>query len=131
MQEEIKITIRNAVEHFRANGLDVHEAPLGSLQELVECGLAQFFTMKDIPLILRDTKNPKIIHNVYLELLKSCFGKSKYSFAGLFFAFLYETNGLISKRKITKYVNELENHRQEFLVCLIEIPIAFCRSIEK
>lgn len=101
------------------NGLDVNEAPIESLQELIECGLAQFFTIKDIPLILRDTENPKIIHNVFLELFKSIFGKSKYSFAGLFFAFLYETNGLIPKRKIAKYVNKLESYRQEFLVCLL------------
>lgn len=121
MQEEIKIAIRNAAEHFRMNGLDVNEAPMGSLQELIECGLAQFFTIKDIPLILRDTENPKIIHNVYLEMFKSIFGKSNYSFAGLFFAFLYETNGLIPKRKISKYVHALESYRQEFLVSSIEL----------
>lgn len=116
VQEEIKIAIRNAAEHFRMNGLDVAKAPIGSLQELIECGLAQFFTIKDIPLILRDAENPKKVHNVYKELFKSIFGKSKYSFAGLFFAFLYETNGLIPQRRIAKYVNTLENYRQEFLV---------------
>lgn len=96
------------------------KAPIGSLQELVECGLAQFFTMKDIPLILRDIENPKKIHNVYKEIGKSIFGKSKYSFAGLFFSFLYETNGLIPKKKIPKYVAKFENYRQEFLVWLNE-----------
>lgn len=116
VQEEIKIAIRNAAEHFRMNGLSVAEAPIGNLQELVECGLAQFFTIQDIPLILRDVENPKKIHNVYLEMLKSMFGKSKYSFAGLFFSFLYETNGLIPKKKISKYVNMMKQYRQEFLV---------------
>lgn len=116
VQEEIKITIRNAVEHFRRNGLNVSEAPIGSLQELIECGLAQLFTIKDIPLILRDIENPKKIHSVYKEIFKSAFGKSKYSFAGLFFAFLVETNGMIPKRKVSKYVTLLENYRQEFLV---------------
>lgn len=100
------------------NGLEVAEAPIGSLQELIECGLAQFFTIKDIPLILRDAENPKKVHNVYKELFKSMFGKSKYSFAGLFFAFLYETNGLMSRSKISKYVNTMESYRLEFLVCL-------------
>lgn len=120
VQEEIKIAIRNAAEHFRMNGLTVAEAPFGSLQDLIECGLAQFFTIKDIPLILRDTENPKKIHNVYLEMFKSIFGKSKYSFAGLFFSFLYETNGLISKKNIGKYVAMLQRYRQEFLVYLNE-----------
>lgn len=118
MQEEIKIAIRNAVEHFRMNGLCVNEAPMDSLQELIECGLAQFFTIKDIPLILRDIENPKRVHNVYWQLFKSIFGKSEYSFAGLFFAFLYETNGLIPKSRISKYVNTLESYRQQFMVCL-------------
>lgn len=108
--------MRNAVQHFRNNNIRVAEAPIGSLQELIECGLAKFFTMQDIPLILRDAENPKKIHNVYLEIFKSIFGKSNYSFAGLFFSFLYETNGFIPKRKIPKYVRTLENYRQAFLV---------------
>lgn len=118
VQNEIKIAIQNAAQHFRMNGLQVAEAPMGSLQELVECGLAQFFTIKDIPMVLRDMDNPKKTHSVYKEIVKSIFRKSKYSFAGLFFAFLYETNGLIPKRKFNKYVNQLEGYRQEFLVCL-------------
>lgn len=116
VQDEIRISMRNALQHFRNNGLDVAEAPVGSLQELVECGLAQFFTMKDIPLILRDSENPKKIDNVYIEILKSMFGKSQYSFAGLFFCFLYETNGFIPKRRIPKYVRMLEEYRKIFLV---------------
>lgn len=116
VQDEIKIAIRNAAEHFRMNGLSVAEAPLGSLQDLIECGLAKFFTIQDIPLILRDSENPKKVHSVYLEIFKSIFGKSKYSFAGLFFCFLYETNGLIPKKNISKYVAMLERYRQEFLV---------------
>lgn len=116
VQEEIKISMRHAVQHFKNNGLQVVDAPMGSLQELIECGLAQFFTIQDIPLILRDAENPKKVHSVYKEIFKSIFGKSKYSFAGLTFCFLYETNGLIPKRKIPKYVSQLESYRQEFLV---------------
>lgn len=132
MQKEIKIAIRNAAEHFRMNGLNVSEAPIGSLQELVEGGLAQFFMMKDIPLILRDTENPKKKHSVYVEIFKSIFGKSKYSFAGLFFSFLYETNGCIPKRNISKYVALLENYRQEFLVCNVRDTFLFyfCGSFQ-
>lgn len=117
VQDEIKIAIRNAAQHFQMNGLQVAEAPMGSLQELVECGLAQYFTIKDIPLVLRDIENPKKVHSVYKEIIKSIFRKSKYSFAGLFFAFLYDTNGLIPKKRINLYVNKMEGYRQEFLVC--------------
>lgn len=125
VQEEIKIAIRNAVEHFRNNGLDVKRAPIGSMQELTECGLAKFFTIKDIPLILRNTENPKKKQNVYLEMLKCAAGQSDYSFAGLFFSFLYETHGLIQKKNIAKYVQLLEKYRQQFLVCEMLKSIQF------
>lgn len=129
VQEEIKIAIRNAVEHFRNNGLDVKRAPIGSMQELTECGLAKFFTIKDIPLILRNTENPKKKQNVYLEMIKCAAGQSDYSFAGLFFSFLYETHGLIQKKNIPKYVQLLEKYRQQFLVCKINNSFNFkmCR----
>lgn len=119
VQNEIKMAIRNAAEHFRNNGLEVKRAPIGTLQDLVECSLAQFFTMQDIPLILRDMENPKKKHNIYLEMSKCAAGQSDYSFAGLFFSALYETHGLIQKRNIPKYVQLMEKHRQQFLVCYI------------
>lgn len=118
--------MRNALQHFRNNDLVVTEAPFSSLQELVECGLAQFFTIKDIPLILRHADDPKKVDNVYYEMFKSIFGKSKYSFAGLFFCFLYETNGFIPKRKIQKYVQMMAEYRQRFLVIFqCQIPNKF------
>lgn len=118
VQEEIKISMRNAIQHFRNNGLTISEAPVGSLQNLTECSLAQLFTMKDVPLILRDASTPKKSYSVYNEILKSMFGKSKFSFAGLFFNFLYDTNGLLPVSKTEKYVQELEDYRQKFLVSL-------------
>lgn len=111
--------MRKAVNHFQSNGLETKEAPIDSFQILTECGIAQFFTMEDVPSILKDGAHPKKMDNVYAELFKSAIGKSKYSFAGLFFCFLYETNGLIPKRRIPKYVRTGEKIRQKLLViCL-------------
>lgn len=78
--------------------------------------------MEDVPLILRHLDNPKKLDNVYLEMFKTMFGKSKYTFAGLFFIFLYYTRGFIPKRKIPKYSAQFDATRAEFEV-LIDIEI--------
>lgn len=92
------------------------QAPFDSLQILLEGGLAKFFSMEDVPLILRHPDDPKKLDNVYWEIMKTPFGQSKYSFAGLFFVFLYYTNAFIPKRKISKYNGEFEAIRTELLV---------------
>lgn len=86
------------------------------MQQILEGGLAKFFSMEDVPLIKRHMDDPKKIDNVYWEIMKVPFGKSKYSFAGLFFVFLYYTNAFIPKRKIGKYSGEFEELRQRILV---------------
>lgn len=108
--------MRQAVHHFRTNGLEVKECPIESFQGMTECGLAQFFTIEDIPLILRDPEDPKKMKSVYWEIMKSIVGKSDFSFAGLFFNFLYNTNGLISKKNIPDLVKQGQDFRQELLV---------------
>lgn len=114
----MKIAMRQAVKHFQSNGLETNEAAIGSMQKLTECGLAQFFQMQDIPLIIQDGSATQKPDSILLEMVKSIFGKSKYSFAGLFFCFLYATNGLIPKRKIPKYVKTGQEVRQQLLVSL-------------
>lgn len=108
--------MREAVKHFQSNGLETKEAAVGSLQKLTECGLAQFFQMQDIPMIVRDGSKTQKPDSIFLEMVKSIFGKSKYSFAGLFFCFLYATNGMIPQRKIPKYLKTGELVRQQLLV---------------
>lgn len=112
----MKIAMRQAVKHFQSNGLETNEASVGSLQKLIEAGLAQFFQMQDIPMIIQDGSATQKPDSIFLEMVKSVFGKSKYSFAGLFFCFLYATNGLIPKRNIPKYLKAGELVRQHLLV---------------
>lgn len=108
--------MREAVKHFQSNGLETKEASVGSLQKLTECGLAQFFQMQDIPMIVRDGSTTQKPDSIFLEMVKSIFGRSKYSFAGLFFCFLYATNGMIPQRNIPKYLKTGEQVRQQLLV---------------
>lgn len=117
VQKEIKVAMNQAVKHFESNGLSVEAAPIGSMQKLIECGLAQFFQMQDVPLIVKDGAKHERGDNVMVEMLKSMFGKSKYSFAGLFFCFLYNTNGLIGKRSVPNYLETGQKMRQKLLVC--------------
>lgn len=96
------------------------------MQRSVETGIAQLFNIEDIPLILKDPENPKKVDNVFTEIFKSLFGKSQYSFAGLFFCFLYYTNGFISKRKIPNYLMDAEKIKAELLVSIfpfINLPL--------
>lgn len=105
-----------AVKHFESNGLDVSPAPIGSMQKLIESGLAQFFQMQDVPLIVNDGADNGKGDSVTVEMMKSMVGKSKYSFAGLFFCFLYNTNGLIGKRKMPIHLKTGEKMKQQLLV---------------
>lgn len=128
--------MRRAVQHFKRNGVQTEEVgvklpsgelfidsilfvfqfPMQSLQHLVEGGLAKFFSMEDVPLIVRHLDNPKKLDNVYFEMFKAMFGKSKYTFAGLFFVFLYYTRGFIAKRKIPKHIENFDATQAEFEV---------------
>lgn len=96
------------------------------MQKAVESGLAQLFSIEDIPNVLKDPENPKKIDNVFTEIFKSMFGKSKYSFSGLFFCFLYHTNGFIAKKKIPGYLLEGEKLKAELLV-----SICFCFHVDE
>lgn len=122
------------IEFFISKSCLTQQAPFESLQILLEGGLAKFFSMEDVPLITRHLDDPKKIDNVYWEILKVVFGKSKYSFAGLFFVFLYYTNAFIPKRKIPKYNIEFEAIKGQMLVrsilysvLLVHRCIIFCR----
>lgn len=135
VDRDIKTVIKRAVEHFKANGLDTKEvvfkslkkntqnnilifwfqAPFESLQNTTETGLAKFFTMEDVPLILRHRDNPKKIDSLFIEMLKSIIGQSKYTFAGLFFVLLYYTHGFIPKSKLPKYTAEFDQLKTQFL----------------
>lgn len=116
VQEEIKIYMRRAVQHFKSNGIRTAKAPIKTLQQSLEIGLSFFFTVEDIPLILRNPDNPKEVDSLPWELLKSLFGQSNYTFAGLFFCILLETNGFMSPSVIPEYVKQGEQLKQELLV---------------
>lgn len=87
-----------------------------SFQKSLEIGLATFFSIEDIPLILKHPHDPKTEDSLFPELMKCIIGQSKYTFAGLFFVTLLQTNGFIAKSKVTDYVAKSELLKQELIV---------------
>lgn len=87
-----------------------------SLQESIEIGLTKMFDVSDIPSILSDPENPQIRDNLFVELLRTLIGQSKYTFAALFFCILMKTNGFISKSKTPHYARKGDELKKLFLV---------------
>lgn len=110
--------MQTALQHFRHNGLDVNEFPVSSFQDLTEMCMAKLCAISDIPLITKYQESPPKHHHVTIEIIKSIFGKSQYSFAGLFFVQFYRAADGILHRKKNKYIQQFETVRQKFLVCI-------------
>lgn len=72
--------------------------------------------MDDVPLILKHPDDPKKQDNLFIEMFKCMVGKSKYTFPGLFFVFLLQTNGFISKSKIPDYMEKRDQLKKELIV---------------
>jgi fatty acid amide hydrolase 2 len=67
-----------------------------------------FFGMEGIPNLLHNPYNPKQNLNLYMEILKSCFGLSKLAFSTLAFYFLCDVNCFIPKNKFEHYMAKNE-----------------------
>lgn len=96
-----------------------------SLQQTLESSLASFFTMSDIPLILRHPDNPETCDSLPAELAKSLVGRSQYSFAGLFFATLIGTGGLISAGRVPGFIQQTDELRKQLLAMLRDDGVLF------
>lgn len=89
---------------------------MDSFQSSLEIGLATFFTMEDVPLILKHPDDPKKEDKLMIEMLKCLVGKSNYTFPGLFFVFLLQTNGFIAKSKTPSYLEQKDELKKELIV---------------
>lgn len=101
------------------------QAPLKSLQQSLETSIATFFTMTDIPYILRHPEEPSTCDSLPVELAKSMVGRSQYSFAGLFFATLIRTGGFIPASRVPAYVQQNDELRKRLLAMLGDDGVLF------
>lgn len=115
VQSAIKNSMEMALEHFRKNGNEVEEFPFDSFQHFTEMSTSKLFTV-EMPMITKYHDYPPKYRSSVLELVKSAFGQSIYSFAGLFFVNFYKfTNTFLFFSK-ARYVKQLEEVRGKFLV---------------
>lgn len=96
-----------------------------SMQQSLECSIAAFFDMDDIPLILRDPAAPKHVDSWSLELAKSLIGQSQYTGDGLLFATLHQSGGLIGPGRSAGLVAELAELRKQLLSMLGDDGVLF------
>lgn len=126
--EEIKEVMKKAVKYFNeTHGCPAEEANFEELGDTVEISASVFFQMEGIPDLMSMTvsDNPKDKKNVYLELLKSIFGLSEYSIAGILFTILYKTNGMIPRSKRDMYSKQNEDLRNKFVDALRDDGVFF------
>lgn len=112
VDNDIKLCMWKAIQHFKNNNLITKQAPLDSLQETTEIGLALLFNC-DLPLML---EHPKRKDNVYLELLKSIIGQSNYSYNSLYSSLLIHVNGFIPRKNVPIYREMGDALKEKLLV---------------
>uniref|UniRef100_U5ELF6 Putative amidase n=1 Tax=Corethrella appendiculata TaxID=1370023 RepID=U5ELF6_9DIPT len=117
VDDEIKISILQAVKYFRKHGLPVDRVDFPHIQESLQIALSLMFAVEDIPDLLIDQDDPKKRHNVLVELAKCPIGKSKFSLGGLFFQFL-EANRHVLANDIEKYKKMGEDLRKNIMETL-------------
>lgn len=125
---EIKEAIKKAVRYFdEVHGCPTEEVEIEELGDTVEISASVFFQMEGIPDLMSMTvsDNPKDKKNVYLELLKSIFGLSEYSIAGILFTILYKTNGMIPRSKRDMYNKQNAELRETFMNMLRDTGVFF------
>ncbi|CAB3366495.1 Hypothetical predicted protein [Cloeon dipterum] len=109
VDKSIKKCIRHSAEALRKeHNAYVEKAKLKEFGQSLEISSAVFFGMDGIPDLLNNPYNPKQSLNLYVEILKSCFGLSKLAFSTLAFYFLRDVNCFIPKRKFQHYLAKNE-----------------------
>ncbi|KAJ9583971.1 hypothetical protein L9F63_021682, partial [Diploptera punctata] len=119
VEDAIKKAIHTAAEHLHEKyGIPINEGGFKEMEDTAEISMAMFFGLEDIPNVLDDTA---VLHqnnesrNLFLEVLKSVFGMSKFSFSVLIFYCLIATNGFIPKKNYKYYCEQNEALKKKFI----------------
>lgn len=101
VRPEIKGAIRSSAEFLRKAGCSRSDLKF-DFKSAFEMSVSIFFNMKDIPYALKYNR-PKQVDSLWLELTKSIFGQSIYTFNLLFFYFIEKMNAFVPKRRYEFY----------------------------
>ncbi|XP_047116044.1 fatty-acid amide hydrolase 2-like [Schistocerca piceifrons] len=116
LDNEIRKVLQKAVNFLHKKfDIPVQKGNIEEMSDSVEMSAAVFFGMPGIPNLLQKEDNPKESHNLFVEILKSIFGISKYSPAALAFYLLKEMNVLIPRYKYNDYCAQRNALRKKFV----------------
>nr|CAD7402593.1 unnamed protein product [Timema poppensis] len=114
VEREIKNLIHKAAKCLNNKyGVPVEPGNFKEMEESVEMSCAVYFSLEGIPHILRNDSNPKESANIYVELLKSLFGFSRYSMQAISFYLLQSFNAFMSKDKIPMYKKQVLDFKKK------------------
>nr|CAD7257109.1 unnamed protein product [Timema shepardi] len=114
VEREIKNLIHKAAKCLNNKyGVPVEPGNFKEMEESVEMSCAVYFSLEGIPHILRNDSNPKESANIYVELLKSLFGFSRYSMQAISFYLLQSFNAFMSKDKIPVYKKQVLDFKKK------------------
>lgn len=102
VQKEIKKCIDKAARYMEKNCGSILSDHKFDFRNTMEMSTSLFFDLKDVPNVLKLNK-PKEEDNLWVEMVKSAFGLSMYTFQVLFFYFLVRTNGFVPKDQYSFY----------------------------
>nr|CAD7423966.1 unnamed protein product [Timema monikensis] len=132
VEQEIKNLIHKAAKCLNNKyGVPVEPGNFKEMEESVEMSCAVYFSLEGIPHILKNDSNPKLANalvvlsstaedgeieesaNIYVELLKSLFGFSRYSMHAISFYLLQNVNAFMSKDKIPMYKKQVLDFKKK------------------
>jgi Asp-tRNA(Asn)/Glu-tRNA(Gln) amidotransferase A subunit family amidase len=125
VDDDIMMSLYKAVHFFKGHGLSTEKATFTHFNDSLEMISAALFSMQDVPDIVKDTTNPDRKPSLALELLKAAIGQSKYTLAGLYFQFLKDNNGFLSREKSTLYKERAQLLKKDILATLGENGVLF------
>nr|CAD7439051.1 unnamed protein product [Timema bartmani] len=127
VEREIKNLIHKAAKCLNNKyGVPVEPGNFKEMEESMEMSCAVYFTLEGIPHILRNDSNPKESANVYVELLKSLFGLSRYSSYALSFYLIQNLNAFMSKEKIPMYKKQGLDFKKKLTEVLGDNGVFLC-----
>lgn len=117
VHSSVRDAIRKGVKHLGSvAGCSVKKVCINELEGTAESCASTFFNMKNIPdlMSMANPDNPKEKKNVYVELVKSIFGLSNISNAGILFTLLHNSNCFIPRSKKDYYLKENDDNLKVF-----------------
>lgn len=119
VNREIKDCIEKAATYLKTCGCEISDFKF-DLSKTAEMSTSLLFKLDDVPSVLKYSISKAFQgeDNLWLELIKSVFRLSSYTFQILFFYAVQRLNGLVPKVKYRQYLQMAKDIKKIFLVKL-------------